>query len=134
MGIDEGPSVGTDDGPGLAEGLADELDKGWADGAWLDEGRALGRMTERGVPRDLRNWRDAGLRLRCCELSSTRALRAGDEAGSHTVRHTGDEAGRQSYMQAGNEATRQQGSKATWQQGRRPGRRPGRRATTSAGR
>ena len=77
MGLDEGPSVGTDDIPGLTDGRADELDKGYADGVGVDEGLT----TARGVRRDLRNWRNAGPTFRRCELSWTRALGAGDEAG-----------------------------------------------------
>ena len=77
MGLDEGPSVGTDDIPGLADGRADELDKGYADGAGMDEGRT----TALGVLRDLRNRRGAGPGLMFCELSSSRALHAGNDAG-----------------------------------------------------
>ena len=77
MGLDEGPSVGTDDIPGLADGRANKLDKEYADDAGMDEGRTTGL----GVPRDLRNRRDAGPGLMFCELSSSRALQAGNDAG-----------------------------------------------------
>ena len=46
MGLDEGPFVGTDDGPLLREGPADEMDKGLANGAGMDEVSADGILRQ----------------------------------------------------------------------------------------
>ena len=86
-------------GIGTKYGLADEPEGGSADGVWLDQqpgvgtgnginddwgwtrDRASGWTTAQGLPRDLRNLRNADPRLRRCKLRSTRALHADDEAG-----------------------------------------------------
>ena len=49
LGLDEGPSVGTEDSPRLSEGLADELDEGSADGAGMDKGPGVGTDDSAGL-------------------------------------------------------------------------------------
>ena len=46
MGLDEGPCVGTDDGPVLAEGLVDEPDEGLAKGAGMNKVSADGKLRQ----------------------------------------------------------------------------------------
>ena len=108
VGLEEGPSVGTEDSLMLAEGLADELDKGLVESAGLDEELGTGTDSSVELAEGLSELEERWSRLRRCEPRLTRVLRSGNAARSesdqrqdrHAVRNASRQVGRQPACRA----------------------------------